>query len=186
MKQAIAGVAPAELEEVTVMVVWPSVSATRPGRLLGRLYAIRWPNAYIFRLGNLLAVLSIPLAVALYFFRLVPSVFGLPVHGRFYKLTNRRVVELRNEIRLRWQFPFLKFTYGAETKSVELDRFDTIEIVRQPGQHWFHAGDLVFKLGQVETFRLAGVSRPEAFRSTCLHSHRSYAGVKRARKQAAS
>jgi hypothetical protein len=32
----------------------------------------------------------------------------------------------------------------------------------------------------VETFRLEGVSRPEAFRSTCMKAHMGYVGVKKA------
>ena len=36
MKQAIAGVAPAEVDEVTSMIVWPSICATGLGRFLER------------------------------------------------------------------------------------------------------------------------------------------------------
>ena len=54
-----------------------------------------------------------------------------------------------------------------------------------PGQAWYHAGDLVFKLGNVETFRLEGVSRPAAFRETCLKSHLAHSTVKAARRQRA-
>ena len=115
-----------------------------------------------------------------YFYRLLPSVFGLPWYGSRYQLTNRRVVEVRNEVGAADRFPFLRFRYGAEVKSVELDRFDVIEIERQPGQDWFDAGDMVFKLNDVETFRLAGVSRPEAFRHTCVKSQMSFVGVKQA------
>ena len=63
---------------------------------------------------------------------------------------------------------------------VDLDRFDTIETVILPGQQWYHAGDLVFRRGGVETFRLAGVSRPESFRHTCLKARMSYVGVQKA------
>jgi hypothetical protein len=70
--------------------------------------------------------------------------------------------------------------FDAVVKSIELDRFDTIEIDCKPGQAWFAAGDLVFKRGDVEAFRLEGVSRPESFRHTCLKSHMSYVGVKQA------
>jgi hypothetical protein len=34
---------------------------------LGQAYAITWPDVYIFRLGRLIALLSIPLAMVLYF-----------------------------------------------------------------------------------------------------------------------
>jgi len=180
MKQPIAGVAPSDLEEVTTMIVWPSIAAMLPGRILGQLYSITWPNIYFFRIGNLFALISIPIALVLYFYRLKPSEFGIPLHGVFYRLTNRRVMVLRNEINFQPKFPFLRFRYAAETKSVELDRFDTVDIECRPGQAWFNAGDLVFKLNGVETFRLDGVSRPEAFRTTCMNSRRSFVGVKKA------
>lgn len=162
--QPIAGVSPAELKEATVMTVWPSNAKFGLGRLLGRGYSKRWPNVYIFRLGNLLALLSIPVALVLFFLRIAPFV------GTRYRLTNRRIIVLRGII-------------GVEEKAVDLGRFDTIEIEVQPGQAWYDAGDLVFKRGNVETFRLEGVSRPAAFRATCQKAHMAHAGVKKARER---
>jgi len=162
-EQPIAGVVPAEIKEATVMTVWPSVAKFGLGKALGSLYAIRWPDVYIFRLGNLIALLSIPAALVLFFMRIAPGI------GTRYRLTNRRIIVERG-------------ISGIEDKAVDLDRFDTIEIDVQPGQAWYDAGDLVFKLGNVETFRLEGVSRPAAFRATCLKSHMAHAGVKRARQ----
>ncbi|MCH7726265.1 MAG: PH domain-containing protein [Planctomycetes bacterium] len=164
MKQAIAGVTPAEVKECTTMTVWPSVVAYPTGTFLGKLYSIRWPDLYIFRLGNLIALASIPHALLLYFCRIFPAI------GLKYTLTNRRVV-------------VIKGIKGIEDKSIELDRFDAIEVEVKPGQEWFHAGDLVFKMGGTETFRLVGVSRPEAFRAICMHAHRAYTGVKKALAQ---
>jgi hypothetical protein len=178
MKQAIAGVAPSEIEEVEVMTVWPSNSAYELGRFHGRLYDNK-TGFYIFTVGNLMCLLSIPGALALYFWRLAPWV------GKRYTLTNRRVVEYRSEIRREPNrvfgipFPF-RFHYTVVAKSVDLDRFDTVEIEVRPGQEWYHAGDLVFRLGNVETFRLDGVSRPEAFRQSCLKSRLAFVGVKEA------
>lgn len=144
------------------MTVWPSVAKYGLGRALGQGFAIRWPDIYIFRLGNLLALLSIPIALPLFFLRIAPGI------GTRYMLTNRRIVVLRG--------------IGSKVeKFVDLDRFDAIEIVVQPGQAWYDAGDLVFKLGAIETFRLEGVSRPAAFRATCLKSQMAHAGVKQAR-----
>jgi hypothetical protein len=238
MKQPIAGVMPAELEEVPQMDVWPSISATPPGRMLGQAFAIRWPDIYIFRLGNLLALLTIPLSLALYFYRLKPSIFGFPLHGCWYRVTNRRVIVLRNEIRpgraglarivagvatvlffavvlaILWlvvyggtwpltlggwipllicilgivagcipllaDVPFPRFHYAVEMRSVPLDRFDQVEVLVQPGQEWFAAGDLVFHLGPIETFRLNAVPRPYAFRQVLLKAHAAYCGVKAA------
>ena len=84
-----------------------------------------------------------------------------------YRLTNRRVV--------------MENPFGGEIKSVALDRFDAIDIVVEPGQAWFKAGDLVFRQGQVETFRIWGVPRPETFRQTCLKGRNSFVGVQQAR-----
>jgi hypothetical protein len=163
-RSPIAGVSPAETREVTVMTVWPSNASFGLGRLLGQAYAITWPDIYIFRLGNLLALLSIPLALVLFFMRIAPGI------GTRYRLTNRRIIVERG-------------LTGTLDKAVDLDRFDAIDVEVQSGQAWYDAGDLVFRLGNVETFRLSGVSRPEAFRQTCLKGHLAHKGVKQAREQ---
>jgi hypothetical protein len=148
-----------------------------------------------------LALLSIPLALALYFYRLKPRfgisfgrdpgnpdlpqrAFGIPFYGTCIKLTNRRVIELRNELYLHFfvrvfgiPIPFPRFRFAAEVRSIGLDQFDSIQLVRRSGQEWFDAGDLVFKNGNFEAFRLEGVSRPEAFRHTCLKAHAARVGV---------
>ncbi len=162
----IAGVVPFELKETTIMTVWPSNARYSLGRMLGSVYAITWPDIYIFRLGNLIALLSIPLALVLFFLRILPWI------GYRYRLTNRRIIVERG-------------LGGVEDKAVDLDRFDSIETVVQPGQAWYDAGDLVFKLGNVETFRLEGVSRPEAFRATCQKANLAHRQIKqiRARQQ---
>jgi hypothetical protein len=178
MKQAITGVSPAQVEETTVMVVWPSIAAYGSGRWLGPLYSIK-TGFYIFTIGNFLALASIPHALFLYFFRLVT--------GKCYKLTNRRVVEMATDMQVKFRdkFPFLipRIAIGSEVRSVDLDRFDAIVIDRRPGQQWFDAGDLIFKLGNIETFRLEGVSRPDSFRHTCLKCRAAYVGVRKANAQ---
>lgn len=143
------------------MTVWPSIAAFAGGRALGVAFDWRWPDIYFFRLGRLLALLAIPLVLPLYFLKVLPFL------GTRYLLTNRRIVVLRGIV-------------GKEEKFVDLDRFDNIDIVVQPGQAWYDAGDLVFKLGNVETFRLEGISRPAAFRATCLKSHLALSSVKKA------
>jgi hypothetical protein len=175
MKQAIPGVAPSELKEVTVMTVWPSLSATGFGRFWGRLFA--WDIGFrIFgvpvTLGRLITLASIPVMAALYFLMRLPRFPGIVIGIKNpfcwqYRLTNRRVV--------------MENPFGAEIKSVSLDRFDAIDVVVQPGQAWFKAGDLVFRQGTTETFRIAGVPRPETFRHTCLKARHSFVGVQKAR-----
>lgn len=159
MKQAIAGVAPPSLQEVSVMTVWPSVAASPVGRALGQLYANK-TGLSVLTLGNLCCLLFIPVSLALYFARIAPFI------GTRYKITNRRVLVLRG-------------IAGREEKAVDFDRFDSIEIVVSPGQAWYDAGDLVFYQGKTETFRLVGVSRPQAFRATCMKSRNSHAGIKK-------
>ncbi len=176
-KQPISGVAPATLDEVTVMIVWPSLAASSYGRWWGR----RYQNDFGFELfgipvtlGRIMALLSIPLILPIYFHTLIPRLplvlFGVPNSGcRRYRLTNRRVVVEQGFA-------------GEVQKSVTLDRFDDIEVQQVDGQAWYNAGDLIFRLGQVETFRLQGVPRPESFRQTCLKAQRSHAGVQQARE----
>jgi hypothetical protein len=125
-------------------------------------------------LGNAIAIATIPIGLALYFNKIVPRIpfvilgWSNP-HCRRYRLTNRRVI-VENP-----------FTH-VEHKSISLDRFDSIEVEQLPGQRWFKAGELIFKSGAVETFRLSGVSRPETFRHTCLKAQMSFAGVAKARE----
>jgi hypothetical protein len=175
MKHAIPGVAPAQLQEVTVMTVWPSLSATGFGRFWGRLFGLDYgPRLFGVPLtvGRLIALASIPFMLALYFLMRLPR-FPLVIIGiknpwcRHYRLTNRRVV--------------VENPFGDEIKSTSLDRFDSIDIVIEPGQAWFKAGDLVFRLGATETFRIWGVPRPETFRQTCLKARMSFVGVQQAR-----
>lgn len=156
MKQAIAGVTPATQAEVTVMSVWPSISIFGAGRALGELFSIK-AGVSVLTVGNLLALATIPASLALYFLR-------IPIR---YRLTNRRVI-------------LEKGIQPKEAGSVDLDRFDRVDIEVQSGQAWYDAGDLVFRLGNVETFRLLAVSRPEAFRETVMKARNGYVGVKKA------
>ena len=92
---------------------------------------------------------------------------------RRYRLTNRRVIV---------EQPF----GGDEVQSVSLDRYDAVDVEVEPGQEWYPAGNLIFRLGDVETFRLVGVPHPQAFAQTCLKAHAGYAGVLQARQTGAA
>lgn len=162
------------------MAVWPSLSATAFGRFWGQLFAIDVGFRLFgvpITLGRLIALASIPFMVALYFLMRLPRFPGVLIGIRNpwcwqYRLTNRRLV--------------MENPFGGEIKSVALDRFDAIDVVVEPGQAWFKAGDLVFRLGQVETFRIWAVPRPETFRHTCLKAQQSYVGVQQARASGAA
>jgi hypothetical protein len=155
--QSIAGVSPPGVVETTIMTVWPSVASTGLGQALGRLYRLRGGFGP-FTVGRLSLLATIPIGMMLYLS------MRLPWAIRRYRLTNRRVVIERG------------ITPKAE-QYVDLDRFDAIDLVVAPGQEWYAAGDLVFRRGQIETLRLAGVSRPESFRQTCLKARQSYVSV---------
>lgn len=159
MKQAITGVTPSQLGEATIMTVWPSISALGIGRWIGRMCMAGGKSPWA--IGKLFAVLLIPVAINVFFHMLTP--WG----ARRYRLTNRRVIVEKG----------LK---PVLDRAVEFDRFDAIDVEVRPGQQWFPAGDLVFKKGAVETFRLDGVPRPETFRQTCLKARQSFEGVKKA------
>ena len=176
MPQPIPGEVSASVKEVTVMTVWPSLSATGFGRFWGRLFALEFGFRLFgvpITLGRLMALVSIPFMVALYFLMRLPRFPGVLIGIRnpwcsHYRLTNRRVV--------------VENPFGSELKSVALDRFDAIEIEVHPGQAWFKAGDLVYRLGPMETFRLAAVPRPETFRQTCLKANMSFVALKKLRE----
>jgi hypothetical protein len=161
MKQPICGVIPADLSEAPLMTVWPSLAVYPSGQFLGRLYDLRWPDLYILRLGHLLALLSIPVALVLYFRRVLPGT------GVRYALTNRRIIVQRGML-------------AADERSLPLDGFDQLDVQVLPGQQWYDAGDVVFLQQGREVFRLAAVSRPQAFRQTCWKAHQAYVGVQAA------
>jgi membrane protein YdbS with pleckstrin-like domain len=147
------------------MTVWPSVAGMRllgipVGKILGRLLNIK-AGFYIFTVGNLLALLAIPVGIVLYMKRVGPFV------ATRYRVTNKRIVVERG-------------LTAVEERSISFDRFDNIQIEVGPGDAWFKSGDLVFRQGDVERFRLEGVSRPESFRQVCMKSHQAYVGVQAA------
>ncbi len=176
MKQPVAGVFPSDLGEVTVMVVWPSIAATSWGRFWGRLFGSEFGFCVYgipVTLGRLWMLISIPFILPLYFHMLVPRlpfvIAGMENTAcRRYRLTNRRVVIEHG-------------LGGAVYRSAAFDRFDTVDIEVLSGQEAYPAGDLVFRAGQIETLRLPGVPRPEAFRHACLKARQACVGVREAR-----
>jgi hypothetical protein len=164
--QTIAGVSPPSVAETTVMTVYPSVAATGLGRWLGRLFRIR-DGLGPLSIGRLALLACMPIGLLLYLS------LRLPWAIQRYRLTNRRVLVERGVNATVQQF-------------VEFDQFDSVEVVVDPGQEWYAAGDLVFRKGQVQTFRLPGVSRPEVFRRTILEVQRGYRGVAALQPEAAA
>jgi len=163
-------------KEVTVMTVWPTLAATRYGRWWGRQYENAWGITLLglpITVGRIVALLSIPFILPLYFHMLIPRLPGIilgvpnPACGR-YRLTSQRVL--------------VEQAFGdAEWHSVPLADFSSIEIEVLPGQSWYPAGDLVFRNGPTETLRLRGVPHPEPFRRVCLKTQAGFLSVQQAR-----
>ena len=148
MSQSVAGLMPSDLAEVTCKVVWPTIGATRAGRLVGRLADVRFGFGQFFTLGKLLALATIPVSLAVFCWQLMPCVC------RRYALTNRRII-IRKGLR------------PVDERWVNLDEFEAIDVEVLPGQQWLHAGNLIFRHGGQEVLRLSGVSRPEIFCHVC-------------------
>ena len=147
--------------ETLSMVVWPSMAAYPLGRQVGQLCGISIGAGKFFTVGKLMALVTIPVSLVLFFWRLAPVV------ARRYVLTDRRVVVLRG------------LGGECEAGSVGLDGFDRIDVQVLSGQAFFRAGDLIFLDGSKEVLRLAGVQHPEGFRQACLRGRDAMLQVER-------
>lgn len=146
--------------ESTLTVRWPTIAATTLGRLAGR-FATVGPNfGTTLSLGVLFSIVTFPISMAVYAWGLMPFV------ARRYRLTDRRVVVERG-------------LTPVEHAAIGYDEFDAIEVETLPGQAWLHAGELVFRRGGKEVFRLSGVSRPEIFCQVCLEAQTARLAVDR-------
>jgi hypothetical protein len=167
MPQPAAGLMPSDIAEVTCKVVWPTIGATAAGRLVGRLADVRIGVGRFFTLGKLLALATIPISVAVFAWQLMPYVC------RRYALTNRRII-------------IRKGLMPVDERWIDLDEFETIDLEILPGQHWLHAGNLIFRHGGQEVLHLAGVSRPEIFRHVCQSARDALLSVRNVVQQQAA
>ena len=159
MHQPIAGVTPSELGEVTCKVVWPTIGAVRAGRLVGRLAGVRMGWGEFFTLGKLLALVTIPISLAVFGWQLLPYVC------RRYTLTNRRII-------------IRKGLVAVDQHWIGFDEFDSVDVEVLPGQDWLYAGELIFRRGGAEVFRLAGVPRPEILYRVCMTARTALMSVR--------
>lgn len=148
--QAIAGVVPPDVAEAVVMQVWPSISASAPGRLLGNLYQMP------FLLRVPIVLVTLPIVLLLY---------ALPRHRLVrYTLTTRRVI-VQKGIR------------PQPRQDLALDELEGVRVAVRPGQAFFRAGDLeLIKDGQVALV-LPGIQCPETFRRNILATRDAYKRV---------
>ncbi len=132
------------LEERWVFTIWPSLGMFRLGRWIGRLVGVQIGWRPFFTVGNVLALLLMPLALILYLAKYYPSVY------RRYRITNRRITVERGYCRL-------------VEETIDFHDFDRVEVEYQPGYRSLRCGDLVFYRDQKEVFRLPAVPQPEAY-----------------------
>jgi len=150
-----------EPAEKTSKVVWPTIGATRCGRFVGRLCAVRLGLGGFFTVGKLMAVATIPISLGVFAWQLLPGVM------RRYCLTSRRVVVQKGLTRV-------------EERSIGLDEFETIEIRVLRGHEWLRTGDLIFVRSGQEVFQLSGVPRPQVFREICRKQRSTLLAVRHA------
>lgn len=177
MKQAIAGVVAFD-EEITVMVVYPSIAGAPGGigKILGRLFNIQI-GIKPLTVGNLIALASAPLCAGLWIGRVLPM-NRLPLIGTLSKKLG--LAPQRYRITTKAILSEDAFDGSTIQETIALDSFDEIEIAVDAGQSWYDCGDLIFKQGGAVTGRLESVSRPESFKAACIKSQMSYVGVKQA------
>jgi len=146
------------------MTVWPTIGAAAAGRWIGRMCSIEIGVGGFFTVGKLLAVVTIPLSLAVFAWQLMPLVC------RRYTVSNRRII-------------IQKGLTAVEQQSIDLDAFDAIAVEILPGQEWLDAGELVFRRDGQEVFRLSGVSRPEPLRQVCLKAQNALVSVREVLQQ---
>lgn len=145
-QQVVTGITPPQLGEANIRETWPSVARNPAVAGLGRML-----TGTIF-----LAPLGWLLMSGLYFSKV------LPVVGRRYTLTNRRLM-----IRGGWS--------GKPVQEVPLGEIDDIHIKTDSNSDFFRAATLeVISGGQVR-MRLPGTPGPEAFRIAVLNARRAWA-----------
>ena len=139
--QVITGVMPPQLGEARIREAFPSVASTPALASLGRVLTS--------------TVVFAPLAWLL----MAPVYFGklLPILGRRYTLTNRRLM-----IRTLWK--------AAVLKEIALADIDDVRVVTDANSDFFRAANLeILSKGQV-ALTLPGVPEPEGFRHAILNS----------------
>ncbi len=142
--------APKAEPETLIMVVYPSIAADAPGRLIGMaMYSIPFPFSKNLKLSALLFGLPLaPLGLALYALQ--------KMFGQRYVLTNRSV-QIWSAIGQRL------------IGEVPLSQIAGIEVHEHAGQEFYHAADLqMLDVGGNVMLTLAGVPRAEVFRQTIL------------------
>lgn len=156
MSTAIIGVSASG--ETEIRSKYPSIASTAIGRFLGSIYeSIPFP-VWGVKLSNLLFVLpTAPVGVLLY----VVNKFI----GERYVLTNRSVQ--------RWAVIGFR-----QYQSVTLTDVAEIEYVQEPGQEYYHAGNLILKNAKGDpVMKISGVKDADVFRQVIEKARDARAGA---------
>jgi hypothetical protein len=144
-KQAVTGLAPPQLGEAIIRVVWPSVAAFPGPAFLGR-----W-----LMNTRILAPLGWVLLAPLYFLKVLPG------FARRFVLTNRRLM-------------FQKGLHLKAVKEVALADIDDVRILKDGNSGFYRSANLeIISKGQV-AMTLRGVVGPEAFRHAILNACKAW------------
>ncbi len=137
--------------EALIETLYPSISASVPGRLIGMLCDCLPISIAGIKLSHVLfAPLMLPFGLIGY--------LQLKVTGKKYVLTNRNI-------------QIWKAIGARRLASVSLGDIDEIAIQVEPGQSFYHAGNLVLlKANGDPLLTLPGVPRPERLRHLILES----------------
>ena len=160
--QAISGVSAGT--ENTIIVVFPSVSANVIGQLLGSLCECIPIGIGTIKLSHLLfGPIAAPLGALVYVW--------MKAFGQRYVVTNRSV-QVWNSLGTR------------QLTQVNLGVVGDVDIVVEPGQSFYRAGDLLLRSADERLLvRLRGVPRPDVLEQTILKSRDARNQVEKALAQ---
>ena len=144
-------------------VSWPTMAMFPIGRFVGWLCGLRIGFSWV-TLGNLFALITIPLTLCMYFWKVMPFV------TRRYLLTDMRVI-----IQTGWS--------AQNGASVPLDGFDRIAAVVYSGQKFYRSADLFFYDGDRIVFVLESVRFPDAFVKQVMLARQTYILFRRTHQQ---
>lgn len=144
-KQAVTGLTPPQLGEAMIRQVYPSVTAYAGIATLGR----------VMMKTRILGPLSWPILALPYFMKV------LPVVGRKYALTNRRLM-----IRQGWS--------GKSIKEVLLAEIDEVRIKEDDNSPFYRSATLEIISKGAVAMTILGVPGPEAFRQAILNACKAW------------
>jgi hypothetical protein len=153
----VTGVVPPEAGEAIIRVTYPAITAYPAVASLGR--------------SLILSYLGAPLGWAV----MLPFYFlkVLPVAGKRYALTNRRIMILKGWAQA--ALPYMKRSSVTPSQEVKLADIDEVRVVHDANSDFFRAATLEIVSGGQVKMRLPGTPEAEAFRLAILNARRAWA-----------